>query len=511
MVSLGLADAFIVAFETISDPFNFFLILIAVLLGLFMGMLPGMGGTVTLALLIPLTFALDPIVAFMVLTAALGGTNFGGSVTAILVNTPGSSPNAATLLDGYPMARKGEGGRAISASAVASAFGAFFGILVFLITLPFLMEIIVLFGPPEIVWLGIWGLTVIAVIVKGGVIPGLLSAGMGLLFMLHGLNIHTANARWTYGILELSDGVKLIPALIGLFAIAEMIKLVSEGGSIANDEANTGDENVAAKADSKSQKFRGFKDVFVHKYLFIRSAIIGAIIGIIPGVGGTAANYIAYFQAMQTSKDSEKFGTGDVRGVIASEASNDAKDGTGFLPTLGLGIPGSAAMAVLLGAFILHGITPGPMLIEGNLDIVTVIIVTLVISNILTSTIGILTAEKLVYITKLDARILAPIVLMVSFFGTFALNNNIFDIWLALAFGILGFVMIKLSISRIPMILALVLGPIVEENFFRSLQISRGDYMIFLESGLSKLFLLLVLISLFLPYIRSTIQKRVLS
>lgn len=498
MATSALLEAFIIAISTAAQPTNFFLIVVGMLLGFLMGMLPGLGGTVTLALLIPLTYGMDPLVAFMLFAAALGGTNFGGSVTAILINTPGSAPNAATLLDGYPMTRNGEAGRAIGASAAASALGAFFGIFLLLISIPFLRPIIVQFGPPEIVLLGIWGLTVISTIVSGALITGLISAAMGLIFVMHGLNHVTAGIRWTYGQTFLLDGFKLIPALIGLFAIAEMMFLVSKGGSIAEDPDSV---------EVAGGQWQGVRDVFTHKYLFIRSAFIGAVIGVIPGVGGTAANYIAYFQAVQTSKNSESFGTGDVRGVIASEASNDAKDGTGFLPTLGLGIPGSASMAVLLGAFILHGITPGPLLMENNLDIVAIIIVALFISNILTSSIGLIASNKLIYVTRVDIRIIAPLVIVVSFLGTFALNNNINDLYITLLFGLLGFTMMKVNMSRIPLILALVLGPIIEQNFFRSLQISRGEYGIFFESHISWILLFLIVLSLFQPIIKQAISR----
>lgn len=499
ILQVGIGDAFAIALETVTDPVNFMLIVLGVLLGMLMGILPGLGGTVTLALLIPLTFGMDPLVAFMLLTAALGGTNFGGSITSILINTPGSSPNAATLLDGYPMARQGRAGEAIGASAAASAFGALFGIIILTASVPVMIQIILLFGPPEVFWLGIWGLTVIAVVVKGGVISGLVAAGFGILFSIHGVNRMTATVRWDYGLTFMRDGMPLVPALIGLFAVAEMIKLVSQGGTIAEDEG---------QARVTGGQWTGIRSVYVHKWLFFRSAFIGAVIGVIPGVGGAAANYIAYFQAVQTSSDPEKYGTGDVRGVIAPEASNDAKDGTGFLPTLGLGIPGSASMAILLGAFVLHGIQPGPLLFRDHLDIVTTIILALLISNFLTSTIGVVTANQLIRVTRVDVRLLAPAVLAIAFFGTYALNNNIFQVFIAMVFGLLGFFMIKAEMSRIPMILGIVLGSIVERNFFRSLQVSRGDYSIFVRSEVAIFLILLVVASLFLPWIRAAIRNR---
>lgn len=507
----GLGEAFAIAVQTVTDPINFILIILGVLLGLLMGILPGLGGTVTLALLIPLTFGLDPLVAFMLLTAALGGTNFGGSITSILINTPGSSPNAATLLDGYPMTRQGRAGEAIGASAAASAFGAFFGIALLAASVPFMLQVILLFGPPEVFWLGIWGLTVIAVVVKGSVVAGIISAGFGVIFSIHGVNQFTATVRWDYGMTFMRDGMPLVPALIGLFAVAEMIKLVSEGGTIAKDDEEQGKVTGG--------QWKGVRSVFTHRWLFVRSAIIGAATGVIPGVGGAAANYIAYFQAVQTSSDPEAYGTGDIRGVIAPEASNDAKDGTGFLPTLGLGIPGSASMAILLGAFVLHGIEPGPLLFRDHLDIVTTIILALLISNILTSTIGIFSANQLIRVTRLDVRVLAPAILVIAFFGTYALDNNIYQVFIAMFFGILGFFMVKANMSRVPMILGIVLGIIVERNFFRSEQISDVGWWIFLgfrevdgtmqfTRPLVVFLILLTIVSLGLPWIRPWIQRR---
>ena len=499
IAQMGVGEAFGIGLETIIDPFNFVLIILGVLLGMTMGVLPGMGGTVTLALLIPLTFGMDPLVAFMLLTAALAGTNFGGSITSILLNTPGSSPNAATLLDGYPMSRDGRAGEAIGASATASAFGSFFGIAILAASIPVMLTVILLFTPPEVFWLGLWGLTIIAVVVKGSLVAGLVSAIFGVLFSIHGLNPFTTTVRWDYGLTFMQDGMPLVPSLIGLFAVAEMIKLVSEGGTIAQD-SNT---------EIKGGQWKGARAVFTHRWLFLRSALVGAVTGIIPGVGGAAANYIAYFQAVQTSSDPESYGTGDVRGVIAPEASNDAKDGTGFLPTLGLGIPGSASMAVLLGAFVLHGITPGPFLFQDNLDIVTTIVLALLIGNILTSSIGLVLANKMIYVTRIDTRILAPVVLAIAFFGTYALNNNIYQVFIALAFGILGFLMMKADMARVPMILGLVLGSIIEESFFRSLDISRGDPAVFVRSPLAIILILLIIVSLLLPWIRKVINTQI--
>lgn len=482
-----------------STPIHLVYVVLGVLFGMLLGLIPGLGGATALALLIPLTFGMDPMLAFMILASAQGGANFGGSITAILINTPGSSVNAATVLDGYPMARDGRADEALGASAAASATGAIVGFIFLVLTIPILIELLLLFATPEVFWLGVLGLTVIAVVVKGSVIAGISSAAFGVLFAMHGLNQSTTTIRWTYGIDFLIGGLGLIPPLIGLFAVGEMIHLISEGESISGEdtEVQVGFSGV----------LKGVVSVWVHKYLFLRSAIIGILIGIVPGVGGSAANPVAYFNAVQTAKDPESFGTGDVRGVIAAEASNDAKDGGALIPTLGFGIPGSVAMAILLGAFVLHGITPGPLLIETQFSVVAIILVSLLISNILTSLIGISIATQLVKLTKINVYILAPIILVMALFGTYAIASNIHHVFIATFFGILGFAMVKVNMSRVPMVLGIILGPIVEKHFFRTLQLGRGDYSIFYESTVAKILIFFVLVSLGLPFIRKGIRE----
>jgi putative tricarboxylic transport membrane protein len=495
---MSLVGAIIGAAGTVFTPTGLILIFLAVMLGLIVGMLPGLGGVITLALLIPLTFSFDPLTAFMILIAAKGGTNFGGSISAILLNTPGSSPNAATILDGYPMTRQGRAGEALGASAVASAGGAIVGIFITVAMLSVLQEFLGLFGLPEIFWLGVWGLSIVAVVVRGNVVSGLVSALIGVLLALHGLNSATVTPRWTYGLDFMMDGFKLIPTLIGLFAVAEMIQLVSEGGRI--------DQDQSSDAGAIQQRIDGAKSVFVHKYVFLRSAILGTVIGMIPGVGGTTANYVAYLQAMQTADDPDSFGTGDVRGVIASEASNDGKDGGSLLPTLGFGIPGSASMAVLLGAFLLHGITVGPQIVTDNLDIVAVILMSLLVSNVLVSAVGLLIAGRLTAVTRVDVLYIAPVVLFIAFMGTFGIQNNIWNVWITLVAGIFGFLMIKMNMSRVPMVLGIVLAPIIEANFFRALQSSAGDYAIFVRSPLAILLIVLTILSPVLPYLQEYLR-----
>jgi putative tricarboxylic transport membrane protein len=484
-------EAISIALDTVITPINLVYILLATLLGLVAGMFPGLGGPVAMSLLIPITFPLSTNVAIMILAANLGGTAFGGSVTAILLNTPGDAPNAATLLDGYPLTRQGRAGEALGASAMASASGAILGVVLLVLTVPFVRELAVLFHSVDIFWLALLGLSTIAVVTRGSVLADLVAGGFGLMLAFHGLNPVTGTARFTWDSQYLLSGFPLVPLIIGLFAVSEMIKLMGEQSSIAGDVEISGGV------------LKGVKQVITHWTVFLRSAVLGWLIGLVPGAGGTVANFLAYLQAQQTSDDPDSFGKGNIKGVIASEAANDAKDGGSMVPTLGLGIPGSASTAVLVGAFIINGVTPGPLLFQENLQLVFIIVFALVIANVLTSTIGLASAKYLVKITKVNVTTVAPIVVIVALFGAFVIRGQLLDVVLTAAFGVFGFLMVKFDLSRVSLVIALVLGPIAENNFHRALQISRGDFAILYERPLSLILILLTLAVLLLPVYRS--------
>lgn len=482
------------ALDTIVTPSGLLLILAGALLGLLMGAIPGLGGPVAIALLIPLTFHLQTEVAFMIMAATLGGVAFGGSVTAILLNIPGDAPNAATLLDGYPLSQQGRGGEAITASALSSAIGATLGVVLFLLLIPFVRPIVLSFWSPELFWLAVFGLVVLATVTRGSILSDLIAGVFGLLLAFHGLNAVTGSARFTWGTSYMLDGFTLIPVIIGLFAVAEMIKLVSEGRPIA-------DQGLA-----EGGILDGVRSVVHNKWTVLRGSVIGWFIGLVPGVGGTVANFVAYFQEKQWSDNPDSFGTGNINGVIASEASNDAKDGGTMLPTLALGIPGSASTAVLLGAFLVHGIQPGPMLFDEHLHIVFVILFSLIISNVVTSAIGVGTVNYLIKVTQTPTTALAPVVLFVSFIGAFMFRNSFGDIVVAGAFGVLGYLMLKFGMSRIILIIALILGPIAESNFHRALQYSQGDYGIFYSRPISIALIALTVFVLLTPFVRQRLR-----
>ena len=473
------------------------LLVAGTIIGELFGALPGLGGVVAIAILIPLTYDMTMIQAMMLLMSAQGGCNFGGSISAILINVPGTAVNAATCLDGYPLARQGKAGMALGASATASALGAMFGILILMLSIPAMYQIALLFGPPEMLALILLAITTIAAVTEGSLLKGLIAAGLGFLLSLIGFNRVLGGIRFTFGSSYLWDGIQLIPAVIGLFAIAQAINLSVKG------------ESVAEKGQLvKGSLWEGIKSVFENKWLFLRSSTMGTLIGVIPGVGGAVANWLAYAQAVHTSKKPESFGKGNIQGVIAPEAANDAKDGGALIPTLALGVPGSAYCAVLLGAFLVHGIIPGPGLFEQHLEIVWVIIFSLIVSNILTSLIGIGLAKQIVKITTVSGIFIAPVVCVLGVLGAFSTRLNVTDAFVALIFGVIGYFMMKHHFPRVSLLVALILGHMAEKSFFQSLQIARGSYAIFIARPISLVLFAVAIISFVFPYVRGYRRRK---
>ena len=465
-----------IAAETILSPTGLALLVVGASLGLVMGALPGLGGPVALTLLIPVTFGLDLNAAVLLLAATLGGVAFGGSVTAILLNTPGDAPNAATVLDGYPMARAGRAVEAITASAIASGAGAIVGVALLVVTIPVVREFTLLFFSVDIFWLAVVGLLTVAVVSRGGLLANLIAGGLGLMLAFHGFNPVTGTARFTWGVTALRDGVGLVPLLIGLFAVAEMLRLAGDGGSVAEGEQGGAVDTDESRDNSEAEGRRlgrraGLSAVLGNRRLFGQSAVIGWLVGVIPGAGGTVANFVSYLGAQATTKASS-FGDGDIRGVIASEAANDAKDGGSMVPTLGLGIPGSASTAVLLGALVVNGVVPGPQLFEENLQLVFVVAFGLLGANLVTSAVGLVLARRVAALTKVSVRTLIPVVLSIALTGAYVGRGSFVDVWLAVLLGVVGFYMLRVGISRVPVVIAFVLGPLAEQNFHRTLQIA---------------------------------------
>lgn len=428
------------------------------LLAMYFALLPGLNGTTLMALAIPLTFTWEPLQVILIFGAFVGGATFTGSVTAILFNIPGLASNAATLLDGHPLAQKGEAKTAIACSATASALGSTVGVVVLILLLPLLREVILFFGPPEFLMLTIWGLTTIAILSRGSMLKGLIAAGIGLMLSMIGMDIRTAELRFTFGWDYLQDGLSLVAVFIGIFALTEILGMVLSGR-----------ETISGKTDSSAltgNVWQGIASVFQNFGLFIRSAVLGTVIGIIPGIGATVSSFIAYGHAAQSAgKNNANFGKGDIRGVIAPEAANDAKDGGALVPTLAFGIPGGSGTTMLLIVLTVHGLSPGKELLTSQLSLVFVLIWSLFLSNWLTSLLGISMINPLSRLTTIRMQVIIPPIILLASIGAFMHRGKIEDVCIAFLFAGIGYLMKRNRWPRIPMVIALVLGPLFENNY----------------------------------------------
>lgn len=467
-------------------------------IGMIFGAVPGLSGITAMIVLIPVTFGMETIPSMLLLGAAYGAATYGGAVPAILINTPGEAPNAATILDGYPMSKQGKSSMALGAAATASTLGGLFGLVVAFCLLPVLAKIVMVFSYPEFFMMALFGLSIIAVLSEGTLLKGLAAGGFGVLLSCVGYDPMTSELRYTFGIEFLWDGIQPVPALFGLLAIGEIMDLLIK-------------EKPIARHDTKeSRRVTVWSGVFAtlrHPFLVMRCSTIGTIAGAIPGVGGTVAGFLSYMHAKQTCRNSDNFGKGDVRGVIASEAANDAKEGGSLIPTLAFGIPGSAGMAVFLGALNLHGIDTGQDIFVSNLDVVYMLLMSLLGCHILAAMIGLALAEKVALVTRLRPSIFAPIIFLICLVGSFALRNNIGDVLITVLFGFLGYEMRKFQFSRIALVLGLLLGNMAETSFRQTLMTERG-LSAFLTRPISLGLLIMILASILLPYLQAYRRKK---
>lgn len=434
-------------------------LLLGTFTGMLFGILPGLGGPQALTLLLPFTFMLDPRHSIILLIGTCGSIAFSGSIPAILINTPGTPQNAATCLDGYPLAQQGKAGYALGAAAVSSALGAVLGVIILIMVLPIGRHIVLAFSYAEYFMLAVLGLSVIILVSEQTLLKGLIAAVFGLILSTFGFDPVSGMIRFNFGSFYLYDGIKLIPVMIGLFAVSEAVELLIKQKSIARR-----DEFKASFKDT----FEGAKEVFKNFYMFLRVSVLGVLIGMVPGVGGVVTNFVAYAHAKQSSKKDNNFGNGDIRGVIAAEAANDSKDGGALVPTLIFGIPGSAVMAVLLGGLTIHGITPGPRLIIDNPQIIYALIYALLFSNIITSIAGLCLVKYMSKITILQPSLVAPIVLVLAFTGSYVMYGIYQDVLVCLIFGAIGFLLKQYNYSRIAVVIALILGELAQISFHQT-------------------------------------------
>jgi putative tricarboxylic transport membrane protein len=446
-----------------SWPYILYPIAGTVLSMLFAG-LPGIGGVTLMALAIPFLFGADPIPTMLLFGSFVGGATFMGSATAILLGIPGKASNAATVLDGHPLAARGMAKTALGCSAAASALGSTFGILVLILLIPVMRDAILLFGPTEFLMLAVWGVTTVAVVTRGSVVKGLGVAGCGLLVTFIGSDPRTGEFRFTVDSIYLRDGLDFVPVFLGIFALAEVISMVASSRSTISGRGRL--EELGGSV------WEGCLTIPRNLGLFFRSSILGTLIGMIPGIGGTIASFVAYGHAVQSSgPDKERFGTGDIRGVLAPEAANDAKDGGALVPTLAFGVPGGAGTALLLVALTQHNLVPGRELMTNHLDYVFLLIASLFLSNWLTSILGLAFVNPLARLTVAPTHLLTPPILLLASVGAYLYKGRIEDVVAAYAFGFLGYFMKKHDWPRVVFVTALVLGGMLETNFHISLRL----------------------------------------
>lgn len=477
-------------FSVATTPVNLFYCFLGVFLGTLVGVLPGLGTVTGVAILIPLTFGMNPTTAIIMLAGIYYGAQYGGSTTAILLNLPGEATSVMTCLDGYQMARQGRAGAALGMAAFASFIAGTFSVVMLMLVARPLITLALGFGPAEYTALMILALSTIGGLLGESAIKGLIAAVLGLILGTVGTDSLTGVSRFTYGALKLLDGVSFLAVTVGLFGVAEVFE---------NAERALKREIYAGRIKGLLPKV---SDWAAAKLAIVRGSVIGFAVGVLPGAGATAAAMLAYLAEKKASKEPGRFGKGAIEGVAAPEAANNAAAGGAMVPLLTLGIPGSGTTAVMLGALMLYGLRPGPQLFEKNPDLVWGLIASMYIGNVLLLVLNLPLIGLWVRIIQIPYPILSPLILFFAFIGTYAVDNDIFDVYVMVLFGILGYLLRKLHFPEAPVILGLVLGPLLEDQMRRALTLSLGDVSVFFTRPVSAALLLVTAVYWLLPALK---------
>lgn len=469
---------------------------LGVLLGLVVGSLPGLTATMGVSILVPLTYSLSPTAAIMMLLGIYSSANYAGSISATLVNIPGTPSAVMTTLDAFPMAQRGEAGRALGIATLSSSLGGLFSVVTLALFSPLIASIALKFTSLEMFLVALWGISIMAFVSPGSTLKGFIAGFIGLLIATIGFDPVTAIARFTFGSMNLLSGVQFIAAMIGLFGVSEILLNVEQHAVGAVQEV------------FKIEKsFESFKEVRGLWGVILRSSVIGVIVGAIPGAGGTIASIVSYAQQKKMSKNPDAMGKGATEGIAAAEAANNACTGGAMTTLLSLGIPGDAVTAILIGAFVLHGLQPGPFLFEKNFDLVSAIFIGMAMINVLFLVFGMFGAKYFAKLLQIPRPLLNTTILALCVIGTYAVQSSIFDVGAMLVFGIMGYLMTKQGIPRAPVVLALILGPLLEENFRRWLSLADGEYVkalttSFTTNPVSLVLVIIVILTFVLPLIR---------
>lgn len=488
-------DGFIGGMSILVDPYMLFLIAAGTILGVVVGALPGISGSTTTALLLPITVTMDPVAGIAFLGAIYCAANYGGSITAILVNSPGDPSASATAFDGYPMAKKGEAGRALGMSTIASTIGGIFSVFVLIIAAPLLARLAYNFGPPEYFALAIFGLSMLAALGEGG-IKNLIAGAFGVLLATVGMDLTTGAERFTFGMYELSDGIGFIPVLTGLFAITELLVQASQLRVV--------EERIALNV----VKLPSLADFRKCAKAIALSSGIGTFIGALPALGATTAAIISYNETRRWSKHKDEFGRGAIEGVAGPEAANNAAVGGAMVPTLALGIPGSTTTAIILAGLIIQGVRPGPHLFNEQPVLLYAVFASMLAANLLYMVLGLGAAKLFARVTLIPQTFLWPAVFVLAVVGCYAPNQSITDVWTMLIFGVLGFILRRYGFSPAPLIMGLVLGTMVEETLKQSLLIFDQNWLMFFTRPIVDVLFAITLTGLVLPVAARLFRRR---
>jgi TctA family transporter len=488
-------DVFFSSLLQVLSPHTFGVMLVGIGVGLVVGILPGLGGAATLAMMLPFVYPMDAIGAFAFLLGMHAVTATTGDITAVLFGIPGEATSAATVLDGYPMTRRGEAGRALGAVLFSSLVGALVGAAVLAVSVPVIRPVVLAFGPPEFLMLTLLGLSFIISLAGRSTIKGFIMAALGFLAAMVGLDPQSSIQRFTFGSLYLWDGLNVVPVVVGLFGGAEVLQLMMMKGSIAQ---RRDDRPIAGV-------LQGVRDTFQHRWLTLRASAIGVGIGLIPGMGGAVSQFIAYAHAQHTSRSPGTFGKGNVEGVLAAGAVNNSREGGNLIPTVAFGIPGSISMAILLSVFVLKGLVPGPAMLTRHLDVTYSMVWIIVLSNLIAVGVSFLFLDRLARLSHVKGTLLVPALLVLTAFGAYTTHNSLSDVVLMLAATAVGIAAIRWDWPRAPLLLALVLGDIAERHLFLSYSLYEWTW---LSRPLVVTFAVVTVIAVIWPHLRRPREDR---
>ncbi len=487
-------------FSGLLSPSALALLLVGTLVGTLVGAIPGLGGAVLLTLLLPFVYGMSIVPALALLLAAHTGIYFSGSVTAILFNTPGAPESAATTFDGYAMTRNGQPARALGISAAATTIGGWIGVVLLFVLIPFMSRLATLFHASEYLALAVLAIVLIGQMRAASVTKGLLSGAIGLMTSFVGYDPITGVQRFTNGWQSLYNGFNITAAALGLFALGEMFRIYASGGATMSAGGAAG---LRRGTHPDNTVRTGVRDVLRHPWLTVRSAVLGTVLGIIPGIGGIAANFISYGQAMKTSRHPERFGQGTPEGIIAPESSSISKEAGNLLPTVALGVPGGVGMAVLLSGFTILGIVPGPAMLKDHLDAVWAMALVIGVGSLLSSLTGLGLAPLLARLAKVPGRMLVPFVVALGFLGVYAASDEMTQVAVMLAFGAIGYLMTRFGYSLPAVMIGFILGKVVENNLYLVSQLQGWGA---LTRPLTDVMLAVTVLSLFGPLLKRGVR-----